>query len=443
MTAVQIPPFHVQLWNEENGWRDESVSADGLSLETPFAIPTGIPSSTQVFVITVDAKKVWACQETRQVIQHALRLPDICWANYLANANGYFGCDATDTEGEIDGFNTWAFFEVKHLLDKAGPNGKDYRWFKIGIFSRWLPSTHQTGILLLSSDEHMSSFSFKPSPGNLIDPFWLYPCILGDIARLQETAIWNIRNEVRKIETKRQLSGESPQPHYERLHEIARHAIHVSESIDVTVRNLQEIVSQHQMYTSQWNMHPDRFVPPSLREAPENREMQKSLIIYRSLNRRLQFFLSHIESIGHRAKANEKRLQNEIQLAFNLISQRDTAATVQIGEAAQRDSATMKTLSFITLIFLPPTFISTIFGMQFFNYDSTEGFVLTSDFWIYWAIAIPITMLTGLVWLFWSKIFPHDSRTTFERIRHPRHRHDENLKEGLELEVRHSDGSPV
>lgn len=54
---------------------------------------------------TADAKKFRVCQETRRVIQDAFKIPDLVWAHYLDNANGYFGCEATDDLGTFDGFS--------------------------------------------------------------------------------------------------------------------------------------------------------------------------------------------------------------------------------------------------------------------------------------------------------------------------------------------------
>ena len=44
--------------------------------------------------------------------------------------------------------------------------------------------------------------------------------------------------------------------------------------------------------------------------------------------------------------------------AFNMVTQRDSKATVRIGKAARSDSAAMKTVAVLTLTFLPATFVS-------------------------------------------------------------------------------------
>lgn len=82
-----------------------------------------------------------------------------------------------------------------------------------------------------------------------------------------------------------------------------------------------------------------------------------------------------LRSLRARSKANESRLCNEIDLvsptaglifhgivdrdqAFNTIAQHDSTIAVKISEAARRDSAAMKTIAVLTMIFLPATFVS-------------------------------------------------------------------------------------
>jgi hypothetical protein len=44
--------------------------------------------------------------------------------------------------------------------------------------------------------------------------------------------------------------------------------------------------------------------------------------------------------------------------AFNMVTQKDSQATVRISEAALSDSTAMKTVAVLTLAFLPATFVS-------------------------------------------------------------------------------------
>lgn len=75
--------------------------------------------------------------------------------------------------------------------------------------------------------------------------------------------------------------------------------------------------------------------------------------------------------------------------------------------AASRDSAAMKTLAFLTTLFLPGTFIASIFSTGMFEWqadsgDEKKGSKVVSDlFWVYWAFAIPLTIFVGVGWRLW------------------------------------------
>jgi hypothetical protein len=100
-----------------------------------------------------------------------------------------------------------------------------------------------------------------------------------------------------------------------------------------------------------------------------------------------------------------------------MIAQRDSQVMTGLGEAARLDSGAMKTIAVVTMAFLPPTFLSTciplimtrhladnkqaIFSMSFFNYtpdQGSTGWSVSSDFWVYWVCAVPLTCLTLAVW---------------------------------------------
>ncbi|KAJ5876473.1 uncharacterized protein N7529_002057 [Penicillium soppii] len=344
--------------------------------------PSFILENTRVYVIATSAKVIRSCQ-LRQVFQDTFCIPEFWWAQHLDNANGYFGCEDTDHVGGA-GFNTWASFEVKHLT-----RGMKYHWSKVNLFTRWFKSTEQTGILLFGPPDDLSTPLFDPNPTQLNDPFWMYSDILGEVGRLQEGSVWGIREYVRDIEKAETPADQKPNPNYRRLHDIARHAIHVTETLDVAAQNIEHIIKQHEIYT---NMLAD----------PQPRAHQL-------ISRRLAFFQSYVGSIRHRSVSNQLRLQNEIQLAFNIVAQHDTSVTVGISRAARSDSATMKTLAFVTTTFLPPTFLCAVFSMSFFHYDLESGWGVSDKLWIYWVCTIPTIVVSVLLWYFWPKMFSDHS----------------------------------
>ncbi|KAL2865226.1 uncharacterized protein BJX67DRAFT_359028 [Aspergillus lucknowensis] len=388
ISCKSCPTLSILLWKPGNNWRGCRAKPEQLLVKSQGRSPDIIPEDIQVYIILASAKKIRACHRCQHSLTDAFCMPTSWWSEYLKNSNGYFGCEATRESGSYTGFNTWAFFETK-IVD----NDAHYRWSKINIFTRWLCATGQTGVLVFDSDDFSPPLISAKDLGTAQwnDPFWIYIHIMEDIARLNDLAVWAIRNNVRSIETQQRPLGK-PQPDYRRLHDIARHAVHVTEAVDVCLQTLGHILKQHECY-----------VCPSHTNICDKKVTQE---VWQDVHTRLEFFQTYIGSLHYRSISNEKRLQNEIQLAFNTVSQHDAAVTVEISRAARSDSAAMKTLAFVALTFLPPTFLCAVFSMSFFNYSADSDWQVSGKIWIYWIFAIPTTIATALLWLFWSKIFP-------------------------------------
>lgn len=85
--------------------------------------------------------------------------------------------------------------------------------------------------------------------------------------------------------------------------------------------------------------------------------------------------------------------------------------------ASSRDSSAMKALAVITAVFLPGEFLSSLFGMSMFDWlgpdEEDEGSSASSNdgvgnvkrfsqsFWVFWAVAIPVTVFILVVWRAW------------------------------------------
>lgn len=64
------------------------------------------------------------------------------------------------------------------------------------------------------------------------------------------------------------------------------------------------------------------------------------------------------------------------------------------------DSVAMKTLALVTAIFLPATFIATLFSMSMFDWQGPT--VVSSNFWVFWVVVVPLsTAILGSWWYFW------------------------------------------
>ncbi|KAB5566777.1 hypothetical protein GE09DRAFT_1284507 [Coniochaeta sp. 2T2.1] len=105
-------------------------------------------------------------------------------------------------------------------------------------------------------------------------------------------------------------------------------------------------------------------------------------------------YLDVLDSLEQRLTVMEKRVANQLTTIFNLVAREDTKATIQLAEAAKRDSSSMKTLAVVTMAFLPATFLATVFAMPSLSTSPPTGPGLK----VFLAIAIPTTVAILLLW---------------------------------------------
>ncbi|CAI6335631.1 unnamed protein product [Periconia digitata] len=100
------------------------------------------------------------------------------------------------------------------------------------------------------------------------------------------------------------------------------------------------------------------------------------------------------------------RVLSHINLTFSIIAQEENKLSRAVAENSKRYSAAMKTVALVTLLFLPPTFVATLFSMSMFDWNGEKPIAetLSSYFWIYWAIAAPLTFAVWFIWHIWWKM---------------------------------------
>ncbi|CAI6336384.1 unnamed protein product [Periconia digitata] len=98
----------------------------------------------------------------------------------------------------------------------------------------------------------------------------------------------------------------------------------------------------------------------------------------------LDFLIEDFEVISNNIKSAGKRLENMLPVVTSLV---------QIIDARQSfaETTNISRLTILALIFVPLSFVSTLFSM---NDDVAPG---AKGFWVYFAVAIPITALVYLV----------------------------------------------
>ncbi|GFF43702.1 hypothetical protein IFM58399_07037 [Aspergillus lentulus] len=200
---------------------------------------------------------------------------------------------------------------------------------------------------------------------DLKDPFCMHAPLLDEMVRLYDQSLWLLRDAVRAIEKNRVEIGTN----FENMNDLSRHGVHVTEVLEATIGTFLKIQEQQRRVYD--------CLPAEISKTYQEQAQEY-----------VSFQLLMIQNLLLRSKASYERLKTETTAAFNKIT--------------QRDSSVMKSISILTMVFLPATFISTMFSMPFFQ-DDDDQWKVSVDFWIYWAVSVPLTFVIFVIWA----LFPY------------------------------------
>lgn len=121
------------------------------------------------------------------------------------------------------------------------------------------------------------------------------------------------------------------------------------------------------------------------------------------------------EQVLSRQIARDTLLQTEASLDQARASLQLGEATRQIAADSKRDSTSMKAIAAVTMFFLPGTFVASLFSMPIFRWNSDTGDqVVSHRIWAYWAVTIPLTLLTFGCFLLWDHLM---NKPKYEHLR--------------------------
>ncbi|KAF1963803.1 hypothetical protein CC80DRAFT_358848, partial [Byssothecium circinans] len=182
----------------------------------------------------------------------------------------------------------------------------------------------------------------------------LHVPLIEAVIELQDSSVWSIRDIIRSIE-KASLTELEKAFNFLMLHEMARHAIHSFETLSVSVETLEAMQQQ-------------AINLPTKNKRGSGELMEASYQVRVHMESQIRM----LRNLFLRSQSNKERLQNEIALV-----------------------GVNMTIAVVTLAFLPPTSLSAIFSMSFFNYTPGQDgakaeWLVSEEFWVYWACAIPL-----------------------------------------------------
>jgi len=114
------------------------------------------------------------------------------------------------------------------------------------------------------------------------------------------------------------------------------------------------------------------------------------------------------QQINDTIAERQQERQEELQQREDARAEREAILleqSIRIAEETKRDSRTMRGIAWVTVAFLPATFVTSFFGMNFFN--GIAGKVpfdeASRNVWLFFAIAIPISGIVLTIFYFWDK----------------------------------------
>ena len=335
--------------------------------------------------------------------------------------NGYFGArilEDTDHGRGLKSCTTWLRCLVKMVkrTDKPHDHGpefvtttKGYVWFEMDCFSTW-NSSGSSKMLCVDAPEYLRTKLLaalqqeKGCPFSWLDPFASHRHFVDQLIALHDMSIWRVRDLVRDIEkasgvphsedTARLLttdiknvkSRKNAEQKFEDMHDIARHGLHVTEVLGVTIgtidalRKYQKSIHARQMEDA-----------PSLEYGHQADEY-------------MAFQIHVLRNLKHRSESTNKRLGNEISLVrrppcplywpwvglavFRRIDHVLPARNVHLS---------MSRLSPLFLLLpglCPDLEWQSVFSTSFFSFgEGSSEWGVSGMMWLYWATSIPFTVL--------------------------------------------------
>jgi Mg2+ and Co2+ transporter CorA len=130
-----------------------------------------------------------------------------------------------------------------------------------------------------------------------------------------------------------------------------------------------------------------------------------------ALNRRSDYLYELIEGSLYHSALLSARTKAQIQTVYSMIGQRDNRVNIEAAKASQkiailtrRDSLDMRIIAAVTLVFLPGTFIATMFGAGFFKFFPDGSHRVVSQWiWLYCVLTAGVTMIVLGLWWFFSR----------------------------------------
>ncbi|KAG7001424.1 hypothetical protein G7Y79_00031g065390 [Physcia stellaris] len=267
----------------------------------------------------------------------------------------------------------------------------DWTWIRTSAFLRWSncqDKENASAVLVLFSATKKLRDRFQRAWNGdlaeiLIDPFSLFAICLDELWMQSQDIVDIARKEFGEMEltalglAKATATNKNAgNPDFVGLHKMAKHIIYLKEGADAAILILSHLQKFHEKLLAR---------PPQGDEALPIMHLTDQMLGQKAV----QFEVWQL-----RMASTEQRMQNIINLSFNVVTQHDS-------HILKNDSKSMKAIACVTMAFLPLATFAAVFGSQFFNFDEKKHRItVSSDFWILWALIGPLSLSVSFLYYY-------------------------------------------
>ncbi|KAB8228804.1 uncharacterized protein BDW43DRAFT_290008 [Aspergillus alliaceus] len=116
----------------------------------------------------------------------------------------------------------------------------------------------------------------------------------------------------------------------------------------------------------------------------------------------LEGYLKSVEVLEGKVKGISDLLAVALNLKGQTVANEINNKMLKLTSETFDDNATVRVVTLVTLIYLPASFVSTLLGMNLFDFEGPNGevFRISRQFWIFVVAAVPLTLLTLGSWYY-------------------------------------------
>lgn len=257
---------------------------------------------------------------------------------------------------------------------------------------------------LLTTLEHIKTT-------DALDPFMSHSLIVHETLLDAKSVILSLRHQLYSSlqRVDEYAKGSSRQRGKTELEDLTIQLHVVSQDIDAMTANaemqsmiIRKLMAGHERYRS--DTHPPSLTnslastTDALQYLADSVESQRRWLL--SYKARKDIAMNLVSTTLRPYSQVEHRLTSP--KVYNLVTQQDAFTSTTIASAAKADGNSMKVIAALTMVFLPGTFLSSVFGMSMIK-DSVP-------WWLYVALTLPLTILVFAVWWTWKSCTQRDYR---------------------------------